>query len=102
MVVGIDVKGAFLYPELSEEKPIFIQLPKQLTGEPIYWRLKKTLYGLPESPQAFYEDMSRHLKSLGYNKSNYDPCLFFKREGDRILFTVIHVDDFRWQLRIKH
>jgi hypothetical protein len=49
MVVGIDVKGAFLYPELSEEKPIFIQLPKQLTGEPIYWRLNKTLYGLPES-----------------------------------------------------
>jgi hypothetical protein len=56
-ITGIDIKGAFLYPDLP--KPVYVSIPALLTGgEQKYWKLKKTLYGLPQSPQAFYKDIS--------------------------------------------
>lgn len=93
-ITGIDIKGAFLYPE--QQKPVYISLPSRLTeGQPCYWRLKKTLYGLPESPAAFYDDMSTHLLSHSYTRTTADPCMFYKRcdEGGFIMM-VVHVDDF--------
>jgi hypothetical protein len=78
IITGIDVKGAFLYPD--QMRPVFISLPGRLTGgEPVYWKLNKTLYGLPESPQAFYRDVSKLLLENGYCRTTADPCMFYKR-----------------------
>lgn len=95
-VTGIDIKGAFLYPDLK--KPVYISLPRNLTGGSgfpyVYWKLDKTLYGLPESPQAFYEDVSRLLLLNGYTRSNADPCVFYMRKHGQFIMFTVHVDDF--------
>jgi hypothetical protein len=82
-----------LYPELK--KPVYIVLPKNLTGLPhVYWKLHKTLYGLPESPQAFYEDVSKLLLKNGYTRTNADPCMFYMRKHGQFIMFTVHVDDF--------
>ena len=83
-IIGIDIKGAFLYPELKE--PVYISLPKNLEKGIIYWKLRKTLYGLPQSPKAFYEDISCILIKHGYCRTDADPCFFYKRENDDMIF----------------
>ena len=91
---SIDVYGAFLYPTQKEET--FIHLPPSITGsEDVYWRLNKTMYGLPSSPKAFYEHVSAHLLKCGYVRCAADPCFFWKRpEHGGVLLAVVHVDDF--------
>ena len=71
-------------------------LPTKLTfGKKVYWKLKKTLYGLPQSPQAFYEDIAEHLLSNGYQRTEADPCLFYLRTNPLDLtMCFVHVDDF--------
>ena len=97
-----DCKKAFLYPDLPSNDHIFIQLPETymhtITGKTpkrVYWKLNKTLYGLPQSPEAFYRDVSHHLLTHGYLRSSADPCLFYRRglNGELTLICV-HVDDF--------
>jgi hypothetical protein len=92
-VVSIDVYGAFLYPTQTEE--IYIALPPVITGDqPIFWRLNKTMYGLPSSPAAFYHHVSAHLLRQGYQRCASDPCFFWLRTSVGLLLTVVHVDDF--------
>ena len=80
---------------MHEDNPTFISLPTKLTaGKKIYWKLKKTLYGLPESPQAFYDHVSLHLMSNGYTRTQSDPCVFYLRNGDNFTVCFVHVDDF--------
>ena len=40
-------------------------------------RLKKHCYGLLDGPYQWYSHLQRILKSLGYEQSQADPCLFF-------------------------
>lgn len=93
-ITGIDIKGAFLYP--VQQKPVFISLPSRLThSQPVYWKLKKTLYGLPESPAAFYNDISDYLIACGYLRTAADPCMFYKRfDNSGFIMMIVHVDDF--------
>jgi hypothetical protein len=93
IVISTDVFGAFLYP--TQEEPIYIVLPSKITGdELVYWKLNKTMYGLPSSPAAFYKHVSGHLLKSGYTRCQSDPCFFYKRTSDQMLLAVIHVDDF--------
>ena len=96
---SIDVYGAFLYPDMTEE--VFVRIPESITGgQEILWRLNKTMYGLDLSPRAYYDHVSAHLLKGGYNRCSNDPCLFWKRLGSadggatQFLLTVVHVDDF--------
>lgn len=94
-ITGVDIKGAFLYPELPPDVTYYMELPRGLTGGTrVIWKLNKTLYGLPLSPHAFYEDVSSHLTSHGYTRTIADPCMFYKRDAGQMIFLVVHVDDF--------
>ena len=92
-ITGVDIKCAFLHPEMAT--PVYVSLPSKLTqGSPRYWKLKKTLYGLSESPRALYDDCAKLLQANGYTRTEYDPCMFYKRKGTEIVMVVVHVDDF--------
>jgi hypothetical protein len=96
LLKGLDIYGAFLTTDIDE--PVYIQLPKGLPnkwGDGAIFRLRKTLYGLRRSPKAFYDSLTGYLLSIGYSKSKFDQCLFFKRFGpsDLVMFCI-HVDDF--------
>ena len=71
----IDVKTAFLYPEIEEE--VYIAIPEanqefhpyEKLKEEVFWLLK-TLYRLWQSPLAWYEKVDGFLYSKGLVQSN--------------------------------
>ena len=91
---GLDVYGAFLIPEIKRN--VYVALPKLLCGnKPVYWKLKRTLYGLADSPIEFYRHVSGTLIASGFKCTISDPCVFIKRESkSRYIIAVIYVDDF--------
>jgi hypothetical protein len=56
-------------------------------------RLKKTIYGLMQTPRAWYENIDRYLIILGFRKSFSDPNLYYKLVGDKWMILVLYVDE---------
>ena len=73
----MDVTTAFLNGTLEED--LFMA---QLSGfeekgrEALVCKLKKSLYGLKQSPRCWYKELSTHLESTGFKQSRVDPCVF--------------------------
>jgi hypothetical protein len=52
-------------------------------------KLKKSLYGLKQSPRNHFLNLKRKLEDLGLVASKADPCLFV---SDRVI-VLVYVDD---------
>ncbi|KAJ9553092.1 hypothetical protein OSB04_017137 [Centaurea solstitialis] len=89
-----DVKNAFLHGELKEE--VYMEAPPGFIGNfkpGEVCRLKKTLYGLKQSPRAWFGKFTLAMKRYGFRQSNADHTLFLKRRGKLITCLIIYVDD---------
>ena len=56
-------------------------------------RMKKALHGLKQAPQAWYSRIDSYLLSMGFQKSEADPNLYFIMVGDDPLILLLYVDD---------
>lgn len=56
-------------------------------------RLKRALYGLKQSPRAWFGRFTLAMKQNGYKQSNADHTLFLKQRGKLITCLIIYVDD---------
>ncbi|OAE27581.1 hypothetical protein AXG93_2779s1300 [Marchantia polymorpha subsp. ruderalis] len=54
--------------------------------------LKKALYGLRQTPHAWYKRLKGVLETAGYQVSSNDPALFHKLNPEAA-FASVHVDD---------
>ena len=62
-------------------------------------KLKRTLYGLKQSPRAFWKYMVEKLSTCGMTQSDLDPCLFI---SDTVII-VMYVDDIlMWSTNEDH
>ncbi|CAL2240277.1 unnamed protein product [Prunus armeniaca] len=89
-----DVKNAFLHGELKEE--VYMNLPPgfDLSENPnLVCKLRKSLYGLKQSPRAWFGKFSCAMKKYGYRQSNADHTLFLKRRKGKVTVLIIYVDD---------
>lgn len=87
----MDVETAFLNGELEEE--VYMKSPTGLTGVPNgkVLLLKRSLYGLKQSPRCWNKKFTKSLKSAGYLQSEADNCLFISK--DKLSAIAIYVDD---------
>jgi hypothetical protein len=90
----LDVKNAFLHGDLQEE--VYMEIPpgfskSYTTGK--VCRLKKSLYGLKQSPRAWFDRFRRVLCGMGYKQCNGDHTVFYRHFGRRIVVLVVYVDD---------
>ena len=90
-----DVKNAFLHGELSEE--VYMDLPPGCMILEVHCRkvckLKKSLYGLKQSPRAWFGRFTKSMRSFGYHQSNSDHTLFLKKQHGKITALIVYVDD---------
>jgi hypothetical protein len=89
-----DVTCAFLHAHLDDNEKVFVEMPqgfKQYSknGRAKCLSLKRTLYGLKQSPRAFWKYLVTKFESCGLKMSEFDPCLFI---SDRVI-CVTYVDD---------
>lgn len=66
----LDDKNAFLNGDLEEE--VFTSLPpgfEEKFGQDKVFKLRKSFYGLKQSPMAWFECFRRAVKGYGYSQS---------------------------------
>ena len=90
----MDVKNAFLHGDLQEE--VYMEIPpgfanSQTIGK--VCRLKKSLYGLKQSPRVWFDKFRRTVCGMGYTQCNGDHMLFYKHRGIFITIMAVYVDD---------
>src|SRR4051812_31144681 len=59
----------------------------------MFFKLKKSLYGLKQTPRAWYERLSSLLLDNGFTRGKVDTTLFCKTFKKDILICQIYVDD---------
>lgn len=84
-----DVTAAFLHADLSEDEEVYVEMPRGFKKPGKVLKLKKTLYGLRQSPRAFWKYMVERMEACGMPQSKLDPCLFV---GEKVL-CICYVDD---------
>ncbi|GJV43770.1 putative ribonuclease H-like domain-containing protein [Tanacetum coccineum] len=55
--------------------------------------VEKALYGLHQTPRAWYETLSTYLFDNGFQRGKFDKTLFIKRHKGDILLVQVYVDD---------
>jgi hypothetical protein len=90
----IDVSNAFLHGFLTEE--VYMQQPPGFEDAQYpqhVCKLQRSIYGLKQSPRAWYARLSARLFQLGFTSSKADTSLFiFSRDGVQI-YMLVYVDD---------
>lgn len=91
----LDVKTAFLNGTLEEE--IFMEQPEgyKVKGkEDMVCLLKKSLYGLKQSPRQWNKRFDGFMKDQGFRQSPYDQCVYVSGEDMKsMIYLLIYVDD---------
>jgi hypothetical protein len=54
--------------------------------------LKKSIYGLKQSPRAWFDKFSKAVVSLGMTRNQADYSFFFKKTRTSIVILVVYVD----------
>ncbi len=96
-VIAMDVQTAFLNGKLSEDvythqAPGFEKIESS-TGKPLVWKLKKSLYGLRQSPSVWNLTIDKDLRLKGFTPTASDPCVYTKGSGHSYVMLTLFVDD---------
>jgi hypothetical protein len=99
----VDYTAAFLHApidkdpdwdQLTEEerarRGVFVEMPRGFHEAGKVLKLKKSLYGLKQSPWSFFQHLKSKLEAVGFESAtDVDPCLFI---SDKVI-CLVFVDD---------
>ena len=83
----VDYTLAFVHADLEDE--IYVEMPRLFQKPGHVLKLKKSLYGLRQSPLNFFLHLKDGLEARGFRQSELDPCLFISAE----VLCLCYVDD---------
>lgn len=89
----LDVKNAFLHGDLQEE--IFMEIPPGFSSPNIkgkVCKLKRSLYGLKQSPRVWFDRFWRAMCNMGYKQCNGDHTVFYRHFKSYITILAVYVD----------
>ncbi|KAJ0865146.1 putative RNA-directed DNA polymerase [Helianthus annuus] len=90
----MDVKNVFLYGDLDHT--IHMEQPKGFVSEMFpnhVCKLNKAIYGLKQSPRAWFGKMGEFMQHNDFEMSKADASMFIKSSGSKIVVVLIYVDD---------
>ncbi len=90
---SIDIGNAYL--EAVNKRQLCMWLPLDWTGgKKIKVKLARNLYGLKDAGLMWYLLVIKVLKDMGYERSKFDPCIFYKVcDGVTVSIIAVFVDD---------
>src|SRR3954452_3544858 len=83
----MNVKTVFLNPLLNEI--VYMTQPEGFKFDDRVCHLRKALYSLKQAPRAWYQDIDKFLKSLGFTTSMADPNLYISQD----IILILYIDD---------
>jgi histone deacetylase 1/2 len=86
----VDYTNAFAQAKLDHA--VYIEIPKGYRADregDYVLKLKRTLYGMSQSPKAFFEYLKEGLENQDFVPSPLDPCLFIHKK----MIALCYVDD---------
>lgn len=89
----MDVVTAFLNGHLEEE--IYMEQPEGYIKpgeEHLVCKLKKSIYGLKQSPRCWSKTFTGFMMEVGFKQSTSDPCVFV-RSREELEILAVYVDD---------
>ena len=91
----LDIKNAFLHGELEEE--IYMEQPPGFVAQGesgLVCKLQRSLYGLKQSPRAWFGKFSSVVQAFGMKRSEADHSVFYCHTSPgRCVYLVVYVDD---------
>jgi len=90
----MDVVSAFLYSDLEED--VYMEQPEGFVEpgkEGLVCRLKKAIYGLKQSPRAWYHHFESFLLTLGFRRIKSDHGVFIYAKDAVKVILPLYVDD---------
>jgi len=89
----MDVKNAFLHGDLKED--IYMAPPPSLfsSSTSVICKLKRSLYGLKQTPRAWFDKFRTTLLRFSFMQSKYDSSLFLCTTSTGFVLLLLYVDD---------
>jgi len=89
----LDVKAAFLHGDLDEQIYMVQSVGYIDSIKPQHvCLLKKSLYGLKQSPRQWYKKFDHYVSKIDFIRSQYDNCFYFTL-SDIPVYLLLYVDD---------
>lgn len=87
----MDEERAFLNAPRTDLRPLYCKIP----GDPTYYNVKNAVYGQKDAchDHRIKKD-KQYVNELGCRKSQVWGNLYEKRDGDKVILSGSHVDDF--------
>ena len=90
----LDNKNVFLHGDLAEN--VYMEQPPGFVAQGEIGkvcRLRKSLYGLKQSPRACFGKFNEVIEKVGMQKSKSDHSVFYRNSQAGIILLVVYVDD---------
>ena len=88
----LDVGSAFCYGDVKGD--IYMKAPPDVNiGAGNCFKLKKSLYGLRQSPRQWNKMLDKFIKSLHFTPCMTDPCLYYRWHDGHLHLILVYVDD---------
>ena len=90
----MDVSAAFLNGDLKED--VYMTQPESFVikgKEHLVCKLKRSLYGLKQSPRCWNSVLDSRLKLMGFKQANSDTCIYTAFAEGEMFIIAVYVDD---------
>ncbi|KAE9323261.1 hypothetical protein PF008_g17414 [Phytophthora fragariae] len=82
-----------IYMELLEGLRELLELAEAEGEDDVVCMLLQSLYGLKQASRVWNETIDKHLKSMGFEPADADPCVYTRGEGEDECIVCLYVDD---------
>ena len=89
-LIDQDPNWESLTDEEKTKSGVYLHMPRGFSQPGKVLKLKKSLYGLHQSPHNFFLHLKEKLEAVGFNSNEaIDPCLFISNK----VICLVYVDD---------
>ena len=80
----------------QRDEVLYVDVPlgfEEYYPKGVLLRLLRTIYGLKQAAMQFWREMKQAFEYMEFDRSQADPCLYYKWVNDKLTVWITWVDD---------